>query len=295
MQNGRADVFWRRDGSSFEIEHTAMPLTESEEKSGTLLLFRNISDQKVAERELRRAKTLYQALADNSQDMTSLTDGDGIILFASKSHEATLGYTSEELIGRPVSLITDPEDFARRLDSGVGVAAGTAATSIHGRMIRKDGSPIPIEATTTIVPGENGAPPMVLSTSRDLSERHEAETQPGNLDQLLLNLAANARDALPHGGTVGITTARCSLRPRQAGNLGLQPGDYVTLAFSDTGSGMSSATAARVFEPFFTAKGEPGTGLGLSAVREVVQQHGGAVDLQSDSGPGALVTIYLPV
>ena len=180
-QDDPSDVLWRKDGSSFEIEYTAVPLTDNKKECGTIVLFRNVGARKVAERELRDAKALYQALVDNSRDMIALTDSDGIFLFASKSHEATLGYTPEELIGQPISMIVDPRDFARGFDAVAGAIAGPAPTLIRGHMVRKDGSSIPAEGTVAVIPSEDGSPPVILTTNRDLSARYDLESGPGVL------------------------------------------------------------------------------------------------------------------
>jgi two-component system cell cycle sensor histidine kinase/response regulator CckA len=115
------------------------------------------------------------------------------------------------------------------------------------------------------------------------------------LEQVLVNLALNARDAMPGGGSVVITTAETRLCGEAASALGLADGDYVTLAVRDTGIGMDETTCARAFEPFYTTKGPlEGTGLGLSTVYGIVRQSEGAVMLQSAPGKGTTVTIHLP-
>ena len=118
---------------------------------------------------------------------------------------------------------------------------------------------------------------------------------PTNLNQALLNLAANTRDALPRtGGRVTITTGTRVLASREVDGIELPGGVYVTLAFSDDGPGMDAATQARVFEPFFTTKSEYGTGLGLASVQRIVREAGGAVELESALGAGCTFTISLP-
>jgi two-component system, cell cycle sensor histidine kinase and response regulator CckA len=105
------------------------------------------------------------------------------------------------------------------------------------------------------------------------------------MEQVLVNLITNARDAMPRGGRVSITTA----------NAQLQDTPYVTIAVKDTGSGMDAATQARVFEPFFTTKqGSSGTGLGLSTVFGIIEQSGGHIVVESQPGQGSEFTIYLP-
>jgi PAS domain S-box-containing protein len=123
-----------------------------------------------------------------------------------------------------------------------------------------------------------------------------AFVDPGALEAAVLNVALNARDAMPEGGTLIIRTAKADIANATSIDDDLKPGTYVRLALQDTGAGMSPEVAARVFEPFFTTKaGGRGTGLGLSMVYGFVKQSGGAVTIQSQPGRGTTVTMLLPV
>jgi PAS domain S-box-containing protein len=112
------------------------------------------------------------------------------------------------------------------------------------------------------------------------------------LAQVILNLAVNARDAMPDGGPLSIATANVELRER-APDLGLAAGRYVTLAVRDGGVGITDEVRARLFEPFFTTK-ETGTGLGLATVYGIVHQAGGAIRVESERGAGTTFTVFLP-
>lgn len=113
------------------------------------------------------------------------------------------------------------------------------------------------------------------------------------IEQVIMNLSLNARDAMPHGGKLVVSTTNVDLDEEQAGGLGLTRGDYVLLAVSDTGVGMDEATRARAFDPFFTTKGGKGTGLGLATVFGIVRQSGGAISIESLPGRGATIRVWL--
>ncbi|MFL6588814.1 MAG: ATP-binding protein [Chthoniobacterales bacterium] len=141
----------------------------------------------------------------------------------------------------------------------------------------------------------------VIGERFDLQSHADAKNgrvkaDPSQLEQVVLNLGVNARDAMPRGGKLIIRTKNVRLDQESAPHISVPPGQYVMLSVTDTGAGMDEDTKSHIFEPFFTTKGPgKGTGLGLATVYGIVRQTGGGISVESELGKGSTFRIYLPL
>jgi signal transduction histidine kinase len=162
---------------------------------------------------------------------------------------------------------------------------------LEARLVRINELILQIEKLLRRLIGEDIELVTIPAASQDV-----VEADPGRLEQVIMNLVVNARDAMPDGGKLTIETGVAHLSEVfSAKQLGVSPGRYVVISISDTGIGMDEATQSHMFEPFFTTKNPGrGTGLGLATAYGIIRQSGGAIQITSQLGEGTTVRIYLP-
>jgi two-component system cell cycle sensor histidine kinase/response regulator CckA len=256
---------------------------------------RNITERKHAEDEKEKLQAQLQqsqkmeavgrlagGVAHDFNNLLTVITGYSELLLQKIGNESPMHKEVEEIkrAGERAALLTQQLlAFSRKQIIEPKVLDLNFLTSDLGKMlIRLIGENIDLK----IVHGKNLGPVKV---------------DPGQFDQVLINLAVNARDAMPDGGTLLIETANVELDEEYCAQRRYQilPGQYVRLAVSDTGHGMAEETRQQIFEPFFTTKEKgKGTGLGLSMVYGAVKQSGGSIEVYSEVGKGTTFKIYLP-
>jgi len=197
----------------------------------------------------------------------------------------------------------EPGD-SRRDDAGEIVAASVRAANLTRQLLtfsRRQPVAPQVIALDQIVANTRQMLGRLIGDTIDLQTRVTPESwrvrvDPTQIEQVLLNLAVNARDAMPDGGALRIELENVTLgRGPGDGHRTLAPGEYVRLSVADTGCGMTPETMHHIFEPFFTTKGaSQGTGLGLATVHGIVEQAGGAIDVESEPGRGTTFHVFLP-
>ena len=273
-----------RDGGSLDVVIHMVPLRgDAGEVTGLLTVQEDVTERHRLEADLLQAQkmeTVGQLAGGIAHDFNNLLTA--IIGFASlarsEATDPTLQAELDAVLGaanRAAGLTQQLLAFSRRqvLQPSV-VKASDVVRGTEGILRRLIGEQIDL-----------------VVDAPDVGHVLVDRTQ---LEQVILNLAVNARDAMPDGGRLTITTAALSLG-LERGHLELGPGDYVLLSVADTGVGMDEETQAHVFEPFFTTKGVgKGTGLGLATTYGIVRQSGGHIWLYSEPGQGTILKIYLP-
>jgi PAS domain S-box-containing protein len=396
----------RNDGNEFPAEASIAKFRAGSEMILTVRL-RDISQRMQAEQGLRQ----LAAIVDSSEDAIISQSLDGVITTWNSGAEKMFGYAAAEIVGLNASILLPPKLREELLQQVEQVKTGGSWRGETVR-VRKDGKPIDVGLSISLLKGEKGTSPGLSMIARDITERKRLEEElrqsqkmeavgrlaggvahdfnnllsvivgygylihanttpdhpahasaqeimtaagragaltrqllafsrkqvlqpevldlnsvlknmdemlprligedidlrimrgqnlrrvkldPVQIEQVVMNLVVNSRDAMPNGGKLTIETADVTFNAQEAAHHGVSPGQYVLLAVSDTGEGMDEKTQKLIFEPFFTTK-EPGkgTGLGLSTVYGIVSQVKGHIWVYSEPGNGTTFKIYFP-
>ena len=282
----------KKDGTPMDVEVTSHPL-EYEGRHARLVLVRDVTEQlqmRAKEREI--GAQLLQA--QKMEAVGRLAGGVAHDFNNLLSVTLTAAAALDENLPTDSALREEVRDIRDAAERG---AVLTRQLLAFGR--KETRAPALLDLNDVVTNVERlfaralGTGVKLVVRRGDRALRTVADAN--QLEQVLMNLAINARDAMPDGGTVVLTTGERHLAAAEAEKLGVDAGRYVTLEVTDTGVGMDEETRSRAFEPFFTTKGpERGTGLGLAAVYGTIRETAGAVTLDSTPGRGTHVTIYLP-
>jgi PAS domain S-box-containing protein len=277
----------RKDGSTTGVRVSGRSVTDGDENDRAFELFaEDVTERRALEQQLRQSQKmeavgrLAGGIAHDFNNLLMVISGYSEFLLERLGTQPELRAPAQEIASaaeRASSLTRQLLAFSRKQMLAPKIVYLNSIVTENLKMLtRMIGEDIDL----VMQPAENLWP---------------VRADAGQIEQVIMNLAVNARDAMPSGGKLTIEMANVTLDEDYARlHAPLHPGDYVMLALSDTGAGMDAETQSHIFEPFFTTKGTKGTGLGLSTVYGIVKQSGGYIWVQSESGKGATFRIYLP-
>ncbi|WP_242343326.1 ATP-binding protein [Anaeromyxobacter terrae] len=286
VRHGVDEAFRRRDGSAFPAEFVASPLVDGGAIVGLVLAFRDVGERRRLEEQLRHSQKMEavgQLAGGVAHDFNNLLTA--IISFARLVQESL------------------PPEHASQPDVREIVVAAERAGTLTRQLLafsrRQRLAPRVVHLAEVV----RGMEPMLrrilgetVALEVDVRAPGTVVADPGQLELAVLNLAVNARDAMPEGGRLLVAVDERAASEAIAEEAALPPGPVALLSVRDAGVGMDEATQARVFEPFFTTKPlGKGTGLGLSTVYGIVSQSGGAIRVRSTPGQGSEFRILLPL
>jgi two-component system, cell cycle sensor histidine kinase and response regulator CckA len=280
-------VLRRENGEELCVLCSSTPLRHADRTGGRLAIFVDVTERKRLEEKLRQSQKMEAlgrfagGIAHDFNNLLSIMTGYSSLLEKDLAPDSKERNASREILDaceRGVLLIRQLLAFSRRQPDVTEVVKACECVNQIGRVL-----------------------PRMLRDDISVSIRCDDSTGSvrigvGQIEQILMNLASNARDAMPHGGSLTIATKTVDVEKGAAWAQGAKPGPYVTIEVSDTGTGIDPSLKAQVFEPFFTTKPPgAGTGLGLSTVYGIVSQNGGFITCDSAVGVGTTFTIYLPL
>ncbi len=278
----------RKDGSLVDVIASAAPLLgPNGEVTGTMGMLVDITERKQLEEQLRQAVKmegigrLAGGVAHDFNNLLTVIGGRTYLLLSQMS--------ADDAMRRDVELIQQTGERAAALTRQL--LAFSRKQILQATVLNLNNVVSDTRSLLERLLGEDIEVVMDLEPALGMTTADH-----GQLEQVIVNLAVNARDAMSRGGRLMLETRNVTLDEsytRQ--HLEVQPGDYVSLAVSDSGTGMDEATRARIFEPFFTTKElGKGTGLGLATVYGIIKQSNGHVSVYSEPGYGTVFRIYLP-
>ena len=280
------EVFWRQDGTAFPVEYSSYPIKEKDVLRGAVVTFTEISERKILEEQVRQSQKmdavgkLAGGIAHDFNNLLLVINGYSQLLLSRLEPHSPLRENIEQIKQageRAAQLTQQLLAFSRRQVLRPQVLDLNTVVGSMSAMLQR-------------VLGEHID--LAIALNPDLGN---VKADPGQLEQVLLNLTVNARDAMPQGGRLTIETLNVTVEESSHRAQTIPPGPYAMLSVSDTGCGMDAKTQAHIFEPFFTTKGVgQGTGLGLSMVYGIVKQNGGHIFVYSEPGHGATFKIYIP-
>jgi len=291
----------RRDGSELPVEISCSAF-DADGRMVVVAAVRDITDRLAAEAEQQALRDeaehqRIEARLQRTQRLESLGQLAGGVAHDFNNLLAVIlnyaSFISEDAAGTP--LARDAEQIARAARRGSDLTHQLLAFA-RREVIR----PRPLDVNTVVAEVEQMLRRSIgehITLTTRTAPVPAVMADPGQLEQVLVNLAVNARDAMPSGGHVTIDTAAVQVdSDHPAARSGLAPGPYVRIRVSDTGTGMPREVIDKAFDPFFTTKPSgQGTGLGLATVYGIVTQAGGTVQIYSEPGYGTTITILLPV
>jgi PAS domain S-box-containing protein len=282
-----SEVLWRRDGTSFAAEYSCHPIRSGDALRGAVLTFMDITERKRMEQNLRQAQKmeaigrLAGGVAHDFNNLLTVITGNLSLAQAglpAGDPQREVLEAVERAAWRAAELVRQLLGFSRQTVLWLQPTDLNACVAEVVRVLRRT------------------VDPRITIDTQAAAGLWPTRADPGQLNQVLLNLCLNARDAMPEGGRLLLETANVVLDEAAArASAEARPGEYVRLRVSDTGHGIPADLLPRIFDPYFTTKEQgKGTGLGLAMVFGIVQQHRGWIDCASAVGQGTRFDVYLP-